>query len=385
MNGLSKLSADQVRAELNRPTGEALGLPAAFYGEAAFVMERERIFAKYWTPIGVGGRIPNPGDALAVDVAGLPLLMVRTREGGINVFFNICPHRGMRLAEGACQLKTVIRCPWHSWSYDFNGDVVATPNVGGLNTRAVEGMDTAAMGLRKVRSDQWLDYVFVDISGTLPPLAEHMAPMDALMAGRDHSRLAHAGAWTHSYPGNWKVAVEGGIEDYHLPWSHPQLMVGTVARQPGVHTADRCHSSISAISTYDFDPAEPAMPYLPGFDVQAPSHAGQSFIINLFPVGIMAVEADHLMLGLFTPDGPDRTRIEFDYYFHPDAMGPEHAAARQARIDMWEEVAPQDSALVAGVQAGLAGRDIAGLRTRFSPVWEGAVQHFQKTVLEALV
>ena len=34
-------------------------------------------------------------------------------------------------------LKNVIRCPYHFWSYNFEGNLVATPHIGGLNKHQV--------------------------------------------------------------------------------------------------------------------------------------------------------------------------------------------------------------------------------------------------------
>ena len=34
-----------------------------------------------------------------------------------------------------------LRCPYHSWSYDFEGKLVATPHIGGLNIHETEKFD----------------------------------------------------------------------------------------------------------------------------------------------------------------------------------------------------------------------------------------------------
>ena len=51
----------------------------------------------------------------------------------VRVFHNVCSHRGFKLLEKPCKLKNVITCPYHSWSYNFNGKLIATPHIGGLN------------------------------------------------------------------------------------------------------------------------------------------------------------------------------------------------------------------------------------------------------------
>ena len=60
---------------------------------------------------------------------------------------------------------SVIRCPYHSWAYDLDGALKATPKFGGPDSNNINGFDRSAHGLREVRSAVWFDAVFVDLSG----------------------------------------------------------------------------------------------------------------------------------------------------------------------------------------------------------------------------
>ena len=114
-------------------------------------------------------------------------------------------------------------------------------------------------------------------------------------------------------------------------------------------------------------------------------HPEQQYIINLFPHGVMVVFPDHIMLGLFAPDGPDRTRLVFHFYLNGEAAtDPDLAAERQALVDGWARVAIEDEDFVACVDANKHIRDELGIEMRFSPFWETTVHHFQKMVVEAL-
>lgn len=64
---------------------------------------------------------------------GMPLVMMRNREGELHVFHNVCSHRGMILVQEEGTIEGVIRCQYHSWSYDLNGNLKGTPHVGGIN------------------------------------------------------------------------------------------------------------------------------------------------------------------------------------------------------------------------------------------------------------
>ena len=119
---------------VNRPIETANGLPNECYvSEDYLSYERERIFCDKWSVVGVGSSIPNEGDTKPYNLLGIPLILVRGKDKRIRVFHNVCSHRGFKLIEKKCNLKNVIRCPYHSWSYDFEGNLVATPHIGGLN------------------------------------------------------------------------------------------------------------------------------------------------------------------------------------------------------------------------------------------------------------
>ena len=112
--------------EVNKPIEAANGLPNECYiNDEYLAFEREKVFCDKWTVIGVGSSVPNPGDARPYNLLGIPLIIIRGKDMKIRVFHNVCSHRGYKLVDKPCTLKNVIRCPYHSWSYDFKGYLVA--------------------------------------------------------------------------------------------------------------------------------------------------------------------------------------------------------------------------------------------------------------------
>ena len=131
---LSKILDLEKLERVKRPIEYANGLPNECYmSEDYLAYEREKVFLNKWTVIGVGSSIPKPGDAIPYNLLGIPLIILRDKNLKIRVFHNVCSHRGFKLLDKPCAFKNVIRCPYHSWSYDFNGNLVATPHIGGLN------------------------------------------------------------------------------------------------------------------------------------------------------------------------------------------------------------------------------------------------------------
>ncbi len=231
----------------------------------------------------------------------------------------------MRLVDG-CASAQVIRCPWHSWGYALDGRLLATPNVHGPD-RQEPLASKSELGLKQIRCETWLDYVMVDISGNAPALERHLAPVQTQIEGFGLDDLVHEGRWDHSYPGNWKIAMEGAIEDYHVFWGHPQLLL------KGKWRASETWGEVGVFAvtagTGEITSAQGSAIGLPPIAVSGPL---RNSVINIFPTGVIGIGPDHVMLGLMLPDGPDRTRISFDYYFHADAMGDAYAPLRRSGV-----------------------------------------------------
>jgi choline monooxygenase len=102
--------------------------PALYATSRSFLEERERIFSRTWQLIGPASRLPEPGSYVATELAGLKLFVLRGRDGALRAFRNVCRHRGARLLEeGTGRCAGPVRCPYHNWSYDDQGRLVAMP------------------------------------------------------------------------------------------------------------------------------------------------------------------------------------------------------------------------------------------------------------------
>jgi Phenylpropionate dioxygenase and related ring-hydroxylating dioxygenases, large terminal subunit len=150
---LSKIVDIEKLHNVDKPIEVANGLPNECYtSKVYFVHEREKVFFNKWTVVGVASSLPNPGDAKPYSLLGIPLIIVRDKEMQIRVFHNVCSHRGFKLLDKICTLKNVIRCPYHSWSYNFDGKLVATPHIGGLNNHQSDNFDKNKSNLKEVKT-----------------------------------------------------------------------------------------------------------------------------------------------------------------------------------------------------------------------------------------
>ena len=146
---------------VNNPIEKAHGLPNECYNNIEYTkIERKKLFEDKWVVIGVASSIPKPGDAKPFDLLGIPLILLRNKKNQVKVYHNVCSHRGYKILQKKCSIKNVIRCPYHSWSYDLDGELVATPHLGGMDkhesidfdkTQANENSDVVRSELKSLR------------------------------------------------------------------------------------------------------------------------------------------------------------------------------------------------------------------------------------------
>src|SRR6056297_623497 len=123
---------DDVAAVSPDITDETNALPARYFTEPeVHEMEQTKIFGKYWTYAGHANCIEEPGEFFTRTIGGRQVIIVRDHDGEIRAFFNVCAHRGSKMVADTPMTDPGqmgrIRCPYHMWSYDLNGDLESTP------------------------------------------------------------------------------------------------------------------------------------------------------------------------------------------------------------------------------------------------------------------
>ena len=364
------------------PVESAAGLPNVFYVDpAAQALERKVLFLDGWAAAGFAHDVAQAGDACPIDYLGIPLLLVRDRDGAVRVFQNTCRHRGMILVEERTKLRGMIRCPYHSWCYDLEGRLRSTPHVGGPGRNLHEAVDRALLGLIEVRSHVWQGVVFVNVSGDAAPFEEWAAPLQSRWS--QFEQPAHFGGADSTFEldvaCNWKLAVENYCESYHLPWVHPGL--NSYSRLEDhyhiVAHAQGERAGFAGQGTTVYDPqlsGDEAFPDFADLDAQWDR---QAEYIALFPNVLLGVHRDHRFAIVLMPQGPERTieRIAIAYAA-PDATGDGFAALRERNTALWREVFEEDVFVVEGMQRGRHGPLFDG--GRFSPAMDEPTWAFHR-------
>lgn len=182
---------------------------------AVFQEEREKIFSKNWIFIGHASQLAKPGDFLTMDVAGEPIIVTHDKDGELRAFYNICPHRGMKVEQSDQGNKKILQCKYHGWTFKLDGSVNRAPN-----------FKTTELGahscMKSVRLEVHHSLVFVNLDKKAPSMSEayqeflgEMAKFsffDSVKLIRETRRVVKA---------NWKAVVDNYLECDHCAIAHP--------------------------------------------------------------------------------------------------------------------------------------------------------------------
>jgi len=358
----------------------AKGLPNEHYVDpAVFAEERRSVLFANWSGIGFGKDVPEAGDARPVEFLGMPLLIVRDRDGSIGVFQNTCRHRGMILVAKPTKIRGPIRCPYHSWCYSLKGELRTTPHIGGPGENTHPDVNMAELGLFRIRSHVWSDVIFVNVDGRAPAFEEVHAELLHRWKEFDQS-LHHGGevcSLTLDVKTNWKLAVENYCESYHLPWVHPGL--NSYSRLED-HYHIEGHKSFSGQGTIVYQQLKGENDVvMPDFSNLSEKWNTGGEYIAVFPNVLLGVQRDHVFAIVLEPVNTDRTIEHIELYYPVEsAKTPSLDKLRAENARLWKVVFEEDVFAIEGMQKGRHGDFFDG--GHFSPVMDRPTYEFHHWV-----
>jgi phenylpropionate dioxygenase-like ring-hydroxylating dioxygenase large terminal subunit len=199
----------------------ARGLPAWVYRHPELTrLEYERILKPSWQIACHVSQIPSPGDFVTFDVYSDSVVVLRDTNGTIRAHRNVCRHRGTRLLEGAGKCLGRITCPYHGWSYRYDGSLLATPA-----RDSFPSLNLLDYGLDPVPTEVALGFVWICLGTPLPPLpSQQWAPFAQELAPYQFEQLVPTQPLSLEYwDVDWKIAMDNYLESYHVPIGHPGL------------------------------------------------------------------------------------------------------------------------------------------------------------------
>lgn len=326
---------------------DVMELSTDVYSQAHHEREVEVLFRDQPLLLCLSGALPGPGTYRTVDLCGTPILVTRDEQGKVRALANACRHRGVRVVDGAGQAKR-FTCPFHAWTYDLRGHLVAIPTAD-----AFEGMCTERKGLVELPVTEGYGLVVgrlrpgaaVDIDDYLGPgLADELAMLDFA------DWEPHGEPHVHRVSANWKVTLDTFRENYHFNFLHRK----TLAKYAygGVLTFDAFGPHLrncSALRSIDELKGRPETEW---GDVSQYF----SYQYQLFPNTSLTFDARHIELWQILPLDASTSEVVHTAYLRPGLSEAERAKA----VDMAPWIC---ETVVDGEDFWVAGRTEPGVRT----------------------
>jgi choline monooxygenase len=381
MLGGDEILTAEVMDRLNRPTGEAGGLPSAAYTSPSFLArENERLFARRWICVGLIEDVPAPGAIRPVTVAGKSLILLRDLKGQVRLFHNYCRHRGMRLVDAPRERMRGIVCPYHAWSYTLDGQLLRTPHVAGINRHDRAELSRDIPGLAPVRSAVWGPLVFANLSGAAPAFEDYIRPLAVRWAAYDLSVLRRGESIHYEIAGNWKLAIENFIDTYHVPIVHPGLNSYCDMKDHYLVCDNEVYLGQGLTNYVPEDDAAGVLPPFPGLS-QDDSRIMEAF--GIFPNLCMTMFHDNLRVILVEPDGPHRCTERVEVFLVGEAAtDPALAETRETLVDRFRVFNAEDIGVIEGLQHAFETTAWDG--GHFTPYLDGPVHQYQRLIAAAV-
>ena len=372
MTTITAEDVGRVAAGHHPDPGQSLSLRAEAYTDALWAKaDQQAIFTRTWQWVCHVEKLAAPGDYVSATVGGMPIAVVRGRDGGLRAFYNVCKHRAHQLLAGSGSARAIM-CPYHAWTYDLSGQLIAA-----RKTKHMDTFDVSEVCLDGVQVEEFGGFVYVNLDTSAKPLAEQAGDLAEEIAhwAPDVSRLTLAKRLSYDVRTNWKNVIDNFLECYHCHIAHQEFVqlvdMGTYeVRTHGIWSSHFAEAGKQPNTAYDVSGAT----------------VTQHAVWWLWPNTCLLryPGRGNFMVFQVTPDGPDRTLETWDFYL--ETTEPTEAEVESVRyID--EVLQVQDIGLVESVQRGMSTPAFDQGRIVYDPEGSGlsehGVHHFHGLVLDA--
>lgn len=295
--------------------------------------EIEQLFGNDWLCVGRTADIPNAGDYVTATLPtpGSPsaersVIVIRDNSGTVQVFDNVCVHRGAQLLQG-CGTETRITCPYHAWAYRLDGTLVGGPYMTESTEADGSPFNPGAHSLHALPTEIWQGFVFTSQNPSAAPLAPSLAGLTDVVGRYNMAGYVPVHNQVDVWDTNWKLLVENFMDAYHIFKVHKDSFA-----------ADGDNTQDTTMYPGTDHWAHHRVHHQEGHDL---AHETNTSLIDewrktivlaaVFPGFVVQLQPDWLWFLRISPVGTDQVRIHWQV-----AVAPEMLAA-QANADAYIE------------------------------------------------
>jgi phenylpropionate dioxygenase-like ring-hydroxylating dioxygenase large terminal subunit len=332
---------------------EALSLPARYYTDPeSFRSELERFFFGMWIHAGRADEVARPGDYVLRTIDTESIIITRDHNDVCRAFYNVCRHRGTRLCEAdQGHLPGKLTCPYHAWSYDLGGRLVAAPQMDDVPHFRKEDYSLVDVAL-----SSWDGHIFLNFSENPVSLEAQLADLPERFRPWGMGELRLGKRIVYDVAANWKLIIQNYSECLHCPGVHPALqrlshfLSGENEPAHPSYLGGRMdlREGIETLST-DGKRHRSCLPGLPEEECR------RVYYYAILPNLLLSLHPDYMMTHTLWPRAVNRTEIVCEWHFHPDAMG-EPGVSPDGAVAFWDMTNRQDWHVCEQMQRGVGSR-----------------------------
>ncbi len=340
-----------------------------FTSDEFWELEQKYLWPRSWVIAGRSEDIPNVGDFFTFDDLGVPILLIRGKDLQVRAFYNTCQHRGAPVVRESSGTSKLLRCQYHSWSYDIDsGQLVSVPD-----ERDFVDLDKTERCLPTISCAVWDNWIFVNQDANAISLAEHIGSIADEMSEFRGQSLRTVAKQSEIVPCNWKVTAEAFLEVYHFRHIHSRngeslldnrgATMGLLPNGCSRMVTPFSKTSYTALGMTNWDDYKHVV--LPGFtDIETVNDMVRctSTAFGIFPNLITPVAAYGFPFITFWPIDKQTTRIDWTHYAPIDFDPREGLPANwQARLDNFALIMQEDFWNMAPMQKSLESPAMRGM------------------------
>ncbi len=320
---------------------DAYTIPAPWYTDARIAqLELQNVFSRTWQSVGRSAQVEKPGQYVTATVANEPIVAVRGSDGILRAFYNVCRHHAMTVMNEPCGHAQHMRCPYHGWTYNLEGELRGMTEFEG-----VCNFDRAQNGLVPIRVEIWENFIFVNLDPHAAPLRDYLGALVGLAKPLNFSGLKFVERRSYIQQCNWKVYVDNFLDGgYHVPHMHKGLNSVLDYTNYTIENVDRCCVQSSPVAVDKSSEASAA----------ATRKGDRAYYFWQYPNFMLNWYEGYLETNLVIPLDVDRCEVIFDFYFGDTSEA--HMPYIRESMGVSERVQQEDIVICDGVQRGLSSR-----------------------------
>jgi phenylpropionate dioxygenase-like ring-hydroxylating dioxygenase large terminal subunit len=212
-----------------------------YLDEKIFELEMTRLWGRAWVYVGHESQVKKPGDFHTTQIGREGVVMVRAKDGTVNVIYNRCGHKGAKVVAGVCGHVAGFRCPYHGWTYHLDGRLQGVPARGGYADTGFDLADPRFHMQKVAQVASYRGFVFACLSKDTPSLktwlGDAAATLDNMADRSPEGELEVAGGpLQYVHDCNWKMFMENLNDAMHPMVAHAS--VGEAARRYAASLAE---------------------------------------------------------------------------------------------------------------------------------------------------